>query len=458
MTFPESTKHSHPHNLGNNLIVRPSSQADTETLLQLVDSVFGNMMEEPGSTHMTHLVQRVMSGTHPSMKPDDFTVVEDRNRIERQIVGCTGLLHHTWQYEHIPFSVGRPEVIATYPEYRHQGLIRALFAMMHARSKAQGHHLQAITGIPYFYRQFDYEYALELWNTCTIDAEQLSEATYNLSTGYALRDATPEDIPLIQKLYEVQRYKGMISQIVDERWWLHQIRTWRHEMPEQNINSHVQMIECAGRTKGYVITSAPQVKRYMQIWDLQLVDDVDLQEAMPAILHKLANSGTQERVYLQQNTSLNELRFMLGRTHPAFSMLDKMSKSTSQNQYAWYIRVSDLPLFLVHIAPALDLRLADVDSGTFSGELKLDFYRSGLRLVFEHGHLTATEVWQQQPGNYVKADAGFPPNVFLQLLFGHRNLEELCYIFPDVWVKDERVGALLQILFPTKLSWVLPLW
>ena len=171
-----------------------------------------------------------------------------------------------------------------------------------------------------------------------------------------------------------------------------QIQTWQHEMPQQNINSHVQMIRCAEMVKGYLITSAPQVKRYMQIWDLQLVDNGDLQEAIPAILHKLTISGTQERVYLQQNTSFNELRFMLGRTHPAFSMLDKMRTNTSRNQYSWYIRVADLPQFLAHIAPALDLRLAAAGMGTFSDELKLDFYSSGLRLVFEHGHLTTSNL------------------------------------------------------------------
>lgn len=232
MTLPEKTKHTHPHDLGNNLIVRPSSQADTEALLQLVDSVFGAMMEEAGGTHMTHLVRRVMSGTHPSMRPDDFILVEDTNRTERQIVGCTGLLHHTWHYETIPFSVGRPEVIATYPEYRHQGLIRALFVTMHARSKSRGHQVQAITGIPYFYRLFDYEYALELWNTCTIDIERLPSVMHHLPTEYSLRDATSEDIPVIQKLYEEQHCRGMISQIIDKSWWRHQIQTWQTEKPE----------------------------------------------------------------------------------------------------------------------------------------------------------------------------------------------------------------------------------
>lgn len=82
----------------------------------------------------------------------------------------------------------------------------------------------------------------------------------------------------------------------------------------------------------------------------------------------------------------------------------------------------------------------------------------GLRLLFDHGHLIGADAWHQQPGNYVKADAGFPPTMFLQILFGRRSLEELCYVLPDVWVKDVRVASLLQILFPTKPSWVLPLW
>ncbi len=457
MTFPEKTKHIRPHDLGNNLIVRPSSPADTEDILQLVDSVFGDMMTEDGNTHMTHLVCRIMSGMHPSMSPEDFTVVENSARTERRIVGCTGLLHHTWRYEDIPFKVGRPEIIATYPEYRHQGLIRALFAMVHARSKAQGHLVQAITGIPYFYRLFDYEYALELWNTCTINTKHISEVMDGESDIYTVRDAMMEDIPLIQKLYENQRRKGMVSLIVAEHWWQHQIQTWSTH-PEQNINSHVQMIESIKGAKGYVITSAPQTKSSMQLWDLQFTDDVNVEAAMPIILRKLFISGAQERSYLPQNTSLTEIRCMLGRTHPAFPIINTLHQNTYRDQYAWYIRVSELPDFLMHIAPVLKSRLANAGAETFHGELKLDFYRSGLHLVFENGHLTTSEIWHQYPGKYVKADAGFPPNVFLQLLFGRRSLEELSYILPDVWVKNERVESLLRILFPTKPSWVLPLW
>ena len=52
-----------------------------------------------------------------------------------------------------------------------------------------------------------------------------------------------------------------------------------------------------------------------------------------------------------------------------------------------------------------------------------------------------------------EAQAGFPPLVFLQLLFGHRSLAELQYSYPDVWATEE-ASFLVNTLFPKQASWV----
>ena len=49
-----------------------------------------------------------------------------------------------------------------------------------------------------------------------------------------------------------------------------------------------------------------------------------------------------------------------------------------------------------------------------------------------------------------------PPLVFLQLLFGHRSLEELRYAFPDVWA-DDTARPLLEALFPSRPSYAMPI-
>ena len=112
----------------------------------------------------------------------------------------------------------------------------------------------------------------------------------------------------------------------------------------------------------------------------------------------------------------------------------------------------DIPRFLRHLAPVLEQRLADSIVPGHSGDLTIDLYRSRLKLVFEHGKLTAVET-PQAPAYGEDLPAGCPPLVFLQLLFGYRSLAELRATFPDVYAEGEAV-ALLDILFPKMPSHV----
>jgi hypothetical protein len=116
------------------------------------------------------------------------------------------------------------------------------------------------------------------------------------------------------------------------------------------------------------------------------------------------------------------------------------------------VRVADLPKFIQLIAPTLERRLASSIVANYSGDLKFDFYRGGLRMVFEQGKLRAVEDWRR-PIWEPDEDGRFPPLVFLQLLFGYRSLDELRFAFPDVRVNDN-VELLVKALFPSRASWV----
>jgi hypothetical protein len=122
--------------------------------------------------------------------------------------------------------------------------------------------------------------------------------------------------------------------------------------------------------------------------------------------------------------------------------------------YAWYVRVADLPALVTRLAPALEQRLVGSIVAGYTGEMKLSFYRGGLRLAFDAGRLTTAKDWA--PGAWDAGNAAFPPLVFLQLLFGHHSLSELQAIYPEIWVNDA-LRPLLETLFPARLSWALPL-
>ncbi len=160
----------------------------------------------------------------PLMGPGDYAVIEDTGKEGNPLVACTCLWRQEWEYEGIAFGVGQPEFVATYPDYRNRGLIRTLFDMVHTRSEAEGHLVQAITGIPYFYRQFGYEYALELEGRRAPIFHSFPGHKRSTPEPYALRAATTEDIPLLMELYNRQRLTSMVWTIASERFWRYQIQ------------------------------------------------------------------------------------------------------------------------------------------------------------------------------------------------------------------------------------------
>jgi hypothetical protein len=144
---------------------------------------------------------------------------------------------------------------------------------------------------------------------------------------------------------------------------------------------------------------------------------------------------------------------MLGAEHPAYQALGKDLPEVRE-PYAYYLRVPDLVGFLNHIRPALERRLAESIAVGHSREIKISFYRDGIRLVLEKGKLTTIESWQPSPEE--QGDVAFPDRTFLQILFGRRSYDELHHAFADCWCDSQEVYALINILFPKKLSDVFP--
>ena len=140
---------------------------------------------------------------------------------------------------------------------------------------------------------------------------------------------------------------------------------------------------------------------------------------------------------------------------PATSLAESLNDYLPQlrKPYAWFVRVHDLPAFIHHIAPALETRLEKSIAIGYGGEIKFNFYRNGMRLVFERGKLITAEAWRPTPDDW--GHVGFPDLTFLQILFGYRSYQELRLSFADCYWQTETHRALLDILFPKKLSNVL---
>jgi hypothetical protein len=171
----------------------------------------------------------------------------------------------------------------------------------------------------------------------------------------------------------------------------------------------------------------------------------------PELLRFLWSRG--EEIAAGEAQRLDGVCFMLGPEHPLFTAAPGRLAHVDR-PYAWYVRVSDLPAFVRHLAPALEARLAASVAAGWTGELKISFFRDGLRLRFDEGRLT--QAAPMRPSQADPEDAGFPGLSFLQLLFGYRSLADLREQYSDCGVKGDEPAVLLDALFPKRPSNVWP--
>jgi len=157
MQHQRSQAHTILRDLGDGLILRRSTPDDTEALAAFNARIHSNAGPEHPNVGVAAWTHDLLTGNHPSFDVADFTIVEEART--GAIVSSMSLISQTWAYDGIPFGVGRPELVGTDPEYRHRGLVRAQFEVIHQWSTERGERLQAITGIPWYYRQFGYEMA-----------------------------------------------------------------------------------------------------------------------------------------------------------------------------------------------------------------------------------------------------------------------------------------------------------
>lgn len=449
MTTSTLSSPSYRRDLGGGLVLRWSAAADAERIAQLYAFVFRDSAEAPLNTSLPFWTRDMMSGRHPLVGPGDFAVVEDT--AHDMIVAATCLMRTDWEYAGIPCAVGRPEIVASHPDYRQRGLVRAVFELIHARSAERGHLLQGITGIPYYYRQFGYEYAIDLDGNRGVYFDSIPKLKEGEREPYSLRDATAQDLPQMRALYERERAGALVATPFHERYW-----RWvlEGQSPESGEAWLVKMItDAEGRPVGYVLPRRKRWGETLGVSGVMVEPGVPLPAVMPALLRALRALAAELPSFKADDPPAHRLSFTLRMGHPLYDVMGPLLAPRNIAPYAWYVRVPDLPAFIRHIAPALERRLEESALSGYSGELNLEFYRGGLRLAFERGRLAAAEDWSKPI--WGKSNAGFPPLVFTQLLLGYRSLAELRYAFPDAWADE--CQPVLETLFPKQHSWALPM-
>ncbi|HEY3548370.1 MAG TPA: GNAT family N-acetyltransferase [Propionicimonas sp.] len=345
----------------------------------------------------------------PDLGWDACAVVVDGDRV----VSTATLLDETLRLGEVVLPAGQVELVATDVAYEGRGLVRALMGWAHERSAARGQVLQVMIGIPYFYRLFGYEYAIDIPR-----ARELTGPAVD-PTGPRLRRATAADVPALAAQQEAaQRTADVAMPHPAARWrWLLEhdaSTTWVVERDDEVVAS----ARTGPPDDGVLVAEAAAV------------DPAAADLLLAALIGEL---GPQLTVVHRPGTVVGATWEQ--RLGPA---------GTDAQQY--YVRLPRPEVALDLLRPVLSARLAasgldrvgrDVVISTFGRHYRLPVTDAGLGPVVVGGPL-------QGPGSV--GGAGVAPDHLAALLFGPHGIDGLTQRRPDVYPGPD--GELFTALFP----------
>jgi predicted N-acetyltransferase YhbS len=433
-----------PLGLGDGLVLRQARPADTDELASLKADHHRAIGATEPDAYMATLTRDLLERPHPTFRPEWFLVVEDT--ATGKIASCLCMIPQTWTYGGVSFPVSRIELVSTRPEYRRRGLVRRQMDVVHRWGDELGQLAQVILGIPWYYRQFGYEYALAYGGRRSVDLDQIDPQPEDAAEPFQLRSATAADLSFIAAVAEHGASRYAVTCTRDEA-------LWRYELEGRSIPEHLLVVERAGDRRGepepvgMVAHEGELAGGGLSVIAYELISGVSWLEVTPSLLRGL--SRRESTVAAGVGERCARVSFRLGEEHPVYRTHRDLDGRVAP-PYAWYVRVPDLLAFVRRVAPVLEERLARSDFAGFGEELRLVFFRDGMRMVFNGGRLVELAPWrEEQEGD---ADATFPPLSFLQVLFGRRTQPELEAVLPDCRVRSQRARLLIETLFPRQPS------
>ena len=413
--------------LGDGLVLRFASPADAEEFVDFNAAVLGD--DDAPVALIADWTRDLFDLPHPTFRIDDVTVVEDT--ATGRIMSALFLIAQVWSYAGVPTAVGQPELIGTHPDYRRRGLVRAQFDVIHERSAASGHLWQYIGGIPWYYRQFGYSYALDLppqpvW--------MLSGPDIPVS-GYTLRPATVDDVAFLARVEAAALNAPILSGLRGPGGWELELRRRPGALPAHVVN----IVEHEATPIGYLVHDHhPSRGDLLSVRAAELLPGLSWLDPTAAMLAHL-------RDWVGHEPGGRGVRFALPYDHPALRSASTRLGRGPGGPYGLYVRVPDIVAFLRAVSTVLDTRVAASAVEGFSGAASVDLYTESLRLTFNSGRLTSIELG---PTSVCESDVSLPADAFVQLILGNRRLDELERTMADCFINTDLGGALLDALFP----------
>ncbi len=418
------------------IIIRPCRcEADGTRLRELYTRVFHpEPVDRLAEVFFQHL---------PGMKHEYWLMAEDQ--AQDTVCAALALIPWTWEMDGVRLKVAEMGLVGTHPDYRRRGLIKRLNEVFDETLAREAFDLAVIQGIPGFYDNFGYHYAIAMENHLDMPLHGLPP--HPAAGSCTFRPAGLDDIAYLMRADADYRADVFVGAYRDEHHWRYLLTHSR----DTEYGSDFWIVEHGQRGRlGYFRVPNQGFGQGLIISEVSQGLGVDDLAALLSFCASLARERDKAHIRLNLHNQSDAGRMAIGMGARAGA------------PYAWQVKIVDPIGLLEKMRPILEARLAGGYHHGFSETLRLDFYTRQVDLVWRSGVLSSI-----QPG-----DARECPNtlcihadLFAALCLGHRSWRELQHTRPDIFPADQYLrlaphpatdstGSLVDCLFPKGRSWI----
>jgi hypothetical protein len=353
----------------------------------------------------------------------------DNNESNQSISGIT-LMPLVWKIGGISIPICEMGFVSTLENYRGMGFIKKMNELYERSMSERGYIMSVIRGIPYYYRRFDYEFAIPLDVRIHLSPDKvpLDDLNYIL-----IRKATSKDIGFIKEQYNSFYNQFYIINSFNEEGFIHRYLNDKFDetiLSTYILEEHGQSVVYFSIGKSFdnkaftIIT--PHLSNLQMIKVLQYVKELN---------EKSNNSIIPLNV--RYDVDFGKFIIQLG--------------GITHQSYGWQIKIMNLKLFFELIKPIIESRIQNSEFKELTRNVVISNYNENIELIFKKGKIIKINMKKGYPDEN-ECDIRIPGALLNKLILSDKTIDEINYIIDDAIVNPSS-KMLINVLFPKKISY-----
>jgi len=349
-----------------------------------------------------------------------------------RVVASVTRLPTIWSLGGVDLPVASLNYVATHPDYRRLGLVRALVERFDEEARADGCLLAGVLGIEGFYDRFGYFYCSPVDKTVSLGAAETLKAVETdpwLDRGWVFttRIAEAQDVEALAELWEAGDRELDLFEVRSRAFWEHVVRD---QGPTGWGPCYV--VSAGGRVAAMFVT-----RPWPNVVTLAFIRTGE-RDALLEMLRWAAVKAIE--------SGYHRINLCAPIGSPLYALATSLG-GREELPYAWQVKIYDHRALLERLAPVLERRLAASLFRGLSTDLVLDLYGPHLILKWRDGRLVEVVELSGRPA------ARLPRPAFARLVLGARTVDEIVREREDVGV-TRVLRPLLDVLFPRLRAWM----